>query len=186
VDLALTESAQLTEREKELLGRIERLERIIATELREPAPEPPTSGQSNDAPASAPPSPAAPTAPAADPVIPEPLQAPPAAPTPDNDTPFAYADFSWLNGNARSGPVLDTKFFTPEVRLDMHFMTSFNQPRDHTLGGATESFRSGEIQAEQISVGGDFHWQNVRGRVLYMMGLFATTTPRNDASTAVG
>jgi hypothetical protein len=82
--------------------------------------------------------------------------------------------------------VLDTKFFTPEIRFDTHFMTDFNQPIDHTMGGSTESFRSGEFQLEQISVGGDFHWDNVRGRVLYMNGLFATTTPRNDGSTGVG
>ena len=62
------------------------------------------------------------------------------------------------------------------------------QSTDRTtrMGGATESFRSGEFQVEQISVGGDFHWQNVRGRVLSMDGLFATTTPRNDASAGVG
>ena len=65
-------------------------------------------------------------------------------------------------------------------------MTTFNQPIDHSLGGATESFRSGEFQVEQFSVGGDFHWKNVRGRLLTIFGLFATTTPRNDASTAVG
>jgi hypothetical protein len=65
-------------------------------------------------------------------------------------------------------------------------MVDFNQPVDHTMGGSTESFRSGEFQEEQISVGGDFHWQNVRGRVLYMAGLFATTTPRNDGSAGVG
>jgi hypothetical protein len=92
-----------------------------------------------------------------------------------------------LNGTPRNkDTVLDTKFFTPEVRFDTHFMEDFNQPRDHTIGGATESFRSGEIQVEQISVGGDFHWQNVRGRILTMDGLFATTTPRNDASAGVG
>jgi len=65
-------------------------------------------------------------------------------------------------------------------------MEDFNQPKDHTIVGATESFRSGEVQLEQISVGGDFHWQNVRGRVLLIDGLFATTTPRNDASFGVG
>ena len=65
-------------------------------------------------------------------------------------------------------------------------MLDFNQPIDHTMGGATESFRSGEFQVEQISVGGDFHYQNVRGRILTMNGLFATTTPRNDASAGVG
>jgi hypothetical protein len=133
--------------------------------------------------------PARPTAPPA-PVaaaVPEALQSPESTPGVDNFTPFAYGDFSWLNGNARTKtPVLDTKFFTPEIRFDTHFMTSFNQPKDHTLGGATESFRSGEFQVEQVSVGGDFHWQNVRGRLLTMDGLFAATTPRNDASSAVG
>ncbi len=65
-------------------------------------------------------------------------------------------------------------------------MEDFNQPKDHTIVGATESFRSGEVQIEQASFGGDFHWQNVRGRVLTMFGMFATTTPRNDASYGVG
>ena len=100
---------------------------------------------------------------------------------------YSWADYTWLNGTPRNkDTVLDTKYFTPEVRFDTHFMEDFNQPIDHTMGGATESFRSGEVQIEQISVGGDFHWNNVRGRVLYMDGLFATTTPRNDASAGVG
>ena len=119
--------------------------------------------------------------------LPEALEAPAATPGVDNFTPFAYGDFTWLNGNPRNkDTVLDTKFFTPEVRFDTHFMEDFNQPKDHSMGGSTESFRSGEVQLEQISVGGDFHWQNVRGRILTMNGLFATTTPRNDASAGVG
>jgi hypothetical protein len=120
-------------------------------------------------------------------VLPEALEAPDATTGVDNFTPFAYGDFTWLNGTSRNkDAVLDTKFFTPEVRFDTNFMEDFNQPIDHTMGGATESFRSGEFQVEQISVGGDFHWQNVRGRILTMDGLFATTTPRNDASAGVG
>jgi hypothetical protein len=120
-------------------------------------------------------------------ILPEALEAPEPVQGVDTFTPFAYADFTWLNGTPRNkDAVLDTKFFTPEVRFDTHFMEDFNQPIDHTMGGATESFRSGEFQLEQISVGGDFHWQNVRGRILTMFGLFATTTPRNDASSGVG
>jgi len=119
--------------------------------------------------------------------LPEALEAPEPTSGVDNFTPFAYGDFTWLNGTPRNkDTVLDTKFFTPEIRFDTHFMEDFNQPIDHTMGGATESFRSGEIQVEQISVGGDFHWNNVRGRILTMDGLFATTTPRNDASAGVG
>ncbi len=111
----------------------------------------------------------------------------PATPAVDNDTPFAFGDFTWLNGSPRNKKVaFDSPFFTPEVRFDTHFMQSLNHPADHTIGGSTESFRSGEVQEEQISVGGDFHMDNVRGRVLYMMGMFATTTPRNDASPSVG
>ena len=113
-------------------------------------------------------------------------QAPP-APAVDLQTPFAYGDFTWLNGSPRNKDVaFDTPFFTPEVRFDTHYMEDFNQPIDHTIVGSTESFRSGEVQIEQASVGGDFHWQNVRGRILFMMGMFATTTPRNDASSATG
>ena len=119
----------------------------------------PTAPAAAAAPPATDPVPQQPVVPAAPPSIPEALQSPEPSPTPDNETPFAFADFSWLNGNPRNNPVLDTKFFTPEVRFDTHFMTDFNQPRDHTMGGATESFRSGEFQVEQISVGGDFHWQ---------------------------
>jgi hypothetical protein len=133
------------------------------------------------------PQPASPAAAPAAPTIPEALQAPESTPGVDNFTPFAYADFTWLNGTSRNkDTVLDTKYFTPEVRFDTNFIEDFNQPVDHSMGGSTEEFRSGEFQVEQVSVGGDFHWQNVRGRILTMFGMFATTTPRNDASAGVG
>src|SRR5215469_13526412 len=115
--------------------------------------------------------------------IPEPLQSPEPPPAVDNETPFAFGDFTWLNGTPRSGPVLDTKFFTAEVRFDTHYMMDFNQPIDHSISGSTEAFRSGEVQIEQARVGGDFHWKNVRGRILFMDGLFASGIPRNDASS---
>src|SRR6202050_5043959 len=101
--------------------------------------------------------------------------------------PFSYADWTWLNGTPRTEDTpLATKYFTPEVRFDTNFMEDYNQPRDHTMGGSTESFRSDEIQLEQMSFGGDIHIDNVRGRVLTMFGLFSTTTPRNDGSAGVG
>jgi hypothetical protein len=108
-------------------------------------------------------------------------------PDPDKSAPFAFGDFTWLNGNPRNtAPAFDSPFFTPDIRVDAEYMQDFNGPVDHTIVGSTESFRSGEFQLEQVSVGGDFHWENVRARILYMDGLFSTTTPRNDASSAVG
>jgi hypothetical protein len=79
-----------------------------------------------------------------------------------------------------------TKYFTPEFRADANYILDYNHPHDDTMGGATESFRSDEWQLEQISIGGDIRIDNVRGRILTMNGLFATTTPRNDASPSRG
>jgi hypothetical protein len=106
---------------------------------------------------------------------------------PEPTVPFAYADWTWLNGTPRTkDAVWDSKFFTPEVRFDSNFISSLNHPKDDTIDGSTEIFRSNEFQLEQISFGGDFHWQNVRGRVLTTNGMFGVTTPRNDASPGRG
>src|ERR1700682_5194570 len=48
--------------------------------------------------------------------------------------PFAFADFTWLNGNSRQKfSVLDTKAFTGEFRADISYIGDFNHPSDHTL-----------------------------------------------------
>ncbi|MGN6453507.1 MAG: TonB-dependent receptor, partial [Steroidobacteraceae bacterium] len=131
--------------------------------------------------------PAAPAVAAAAGAVPEALQRPEPLPEVDTQTPFAVGDLGWMNGTSRaSNPVFDTKFFTPEVRFDVNYLQSFNHPNDHTLVGSTEEFRSGEFQIEQVSLGGNFHWHNVQARFLSMFGMFAVTTPRNDASSAVG
>jgi len=120
-------------------------------------------------------------------VIPDALTAPEPGPEVDTQTPFAVGDIGWMNGNTREkAPIFDTKFFTPEIRFDMNYLQSQNHPVDHTIVGSTEEFRSGEFQIEQVSFGGDFHWENVKARFLSMLGLFSVTTPRNDASAAVG
>ncbi|MGO8933967.1 MAG: outer membrane beta-barrel protein [Terracidiphilus sp.] len=92
-------------------------------------------------------------------------------------------DWTWLNSNGHaSDSPMSTKYFTPEFRADANYILDYNHPKDDTMGGATESFRSDEWQLEQLSFGGDIRINNVRGRFLTMYGLFATTTPRNDAS----
>jgi hypothetical protein len=92
-------------------------------------------------------------------------------------------DWTWLNSNGHAvDSPMSTKYFTPEFRADANYILDYNHPKDDTMGGATESFRSDEWQLEQLSIGGDIRINNVRGRILTMDGLFATTTPRNDAS----
>src|SRR5262249_24521708 len=52
----------------------------------------------------------------AGPAVPEALQAPEATSGVDNFTPFAFGDFTWLNGAPRNHQaVFDTKFFTPDI-----------------------------------------------------------------------
>jgi hypothetical protein len=101
--------------------------------------------------------------------------------------PFAFADWTWLNGNARTKEAaFDSKFFTPEIRADASYIYDFNRPVDNSIGGSSEVFRSGEVQLTQLGVGGDFHYDNVRARLMTQFGMYAQTTPRNDASAAHG
>jgi hypothetical protein len=101
--------------------------------------------------------------------------------------PFSFADFTWLNGNARTkDSPISTNYFTGEFRADISYIGDFNHPKDHTLVGTSESGRTNEVQVQQLGVGGDFHCGSVRGRFMTQFGLYSTMTPRNDASTSRG
>jgi hypothetical protein len=114
-------------------------------------------------------------------------QTPAAVPAVDNTTPFADYDWTWLNGNPRNKDVaFDSKFFTPEIRADITYTFDFNRPQDDSMGGSSELFRSNEIQLEQLGLGGDFHWDNVRARFMTQFGAYSTATIRNDPSYAKG
>jgi hypothetical protein len=101
--------------------------------------------------------------------------------------PFSDADWTWLNGNPRTKDIYwDSKFFTPEIRADINYVADFNHPTDHSIGGSSELFRSNEVQLEQLGVGGDFHYDNVRARLMTQLGMYSVTTPRNDPSPGHG
>jgi hypothetical protein len=101
--------------------------------------------------------------------------------------PFSDWDWTWLNGNPRTKEAaFDSKFFTPEIRADITYTYDFNKPVDNTISGSSEIFRSNEIQLEQLGLGGDFHYDNVRARFMTQFGMYSATTPRNDPSPAKG
>jgi hypothetical protein len=132
-----------------------------------PAPDP------QDAPPATPPAGAPPAA--------------PAAPAVDNDTPFAFADFTWMLSNPRNhDEVLDGKYYSGEFRIDTNYMYDLAHPIDHTLGGTTEGERTGEFVIQAVNVGGDFHAGNMQGRILTQFGAVSTAVPRNDASYSLG
>jgi hypothetical protein len=128
------------------------------------------------------PSPQGPAAPAPQGSAPQ-GSAPTPAPEVDLLTPFADYDWTWLNGNPRNHDVaFDSKFFTPEIRADLTYTYDFNKPSDDSMGGSSELFRSNEIQLEQLGIGGDFHWDNVRARFMTQFGEYSEATIRNDPS----
>ena len=111
----------------------------------------------------------------------------PLLPSKTKIAPFSDWDWTWLNGNPRTKEAaFDSKFFTPEIRADATYTYDFNKPVDNTIGGSSEIFRSNEVQLEQLGVGGDFHYDNVRARLMTQFGMYSATTPRNDPSPAKG
>jgi len=193
----------LTERERWLLDKVERLERRVAELEGKSQPATIAAAPPASPAASTPgetglavPSAASPneTTSAATPITPptaavrqssEKTSA--ATSAPEKAAPFAFADFTWLNGNPRTKESpMDTKFFTPEIRADVDYVYDFAHPKDDTIGGSSEIFRSNEVHVTQMGVGGDFHYDNVRARIMTQFGLYSQTTPRNDASPARG
>ena len=101
--------------------------------------------------------------------------------------PFAFADFSWVPGNAgASDRPLKVGPFTGEFRFDGVYHYDFKRPIDNTISGSSEVFRHGEFQVTQLGLGGDLLYKNVMGRVMTQFGMYSQTTPRNDPSPARG
>src|SRR5690349_11031688 len=164
--------APLAERERRLLDRVEQLEKRVAelegkarpaasSAVEAAAPQP-----SAVVPATAQPGAAvAPAASEAANAVPSaavgsgPNAEEKASTKPAKAEPFAFADFTWLNGNPRTKKVpLDTPFFTPEIRADVDYIYDFHHPKDDTIGGSSEVFRANEVQVTQMGIGGDFHY----------------------------
>ncbi|MGB8495220.1 MAG: outer membrane beta-barrel protein [Candidatus Acidiferrum sp.] len=190
--------APLTERERWLLEQVEELKRRV-TELESkvnppaapaaaaPAPQPASSTLASSSAATS--NMGAASAPAVQAAVSQTPSVSSAA-TPATKAkidPFSDWDWTWLNGNPRNKDVaFDSKFFTPEIRADITYNYDFNKPIDNSMGGSSELFRSNEIQLEQLGIGGDFHYDNVRARFMTQFGMYSTATVRNDPSYAKG
>jgi opacity protein-like surface antigen len=127
--------------------------------------------------------PAAAPAPAAVPAA----SADPPAYAQSQSEPFAWGDFTWLNGNSRQHKApLDTKYFTPEILFDVNYTASTNNPIDNTVVGSTALSRNNEFTLAFLGFGGDFHYDGARGRIMTQYGIRSTLVPRNDFSATRG
>jgi hypothetical protein len=132
------------------------------------------------------------------PPAPAPAEPPAPAPNPDSaiggggpaqtlSAPFAFGDFTWLNGyDRRHKALLDTDMVSPIFLADVNYTYSFNRPIDDTVVGSTSLFRNNEISLLDIGIGAEFHLRHMRGKVLLQFGGRSTVIPRNDVSPLKG
>lgn len=96
---------------------------------------------------------------------------------------FSSGDLTWLNGNdRRHQSLLDSKYFTGTFMFDGNYNWSNHNPIDHTVVGSTALARENEFQISDVVLGGEFHAENVRGKLLTQFGTRSTVVPRNDYS----
>ncbi len=147
---------------------------------------PPTSTAPATAPGEAPPAAPAAAAPASPPAAePAPAPAPPAEEKATD--PFAFGDFTWLNGsNRQTKALLDSPMFTGSFLLDVNYTASANNPIDNTVVGSTSLSRNNEFTLAFLGFGGDFHYENARARLMTQFGVRSVLVPRNDFSTYHG
>ncbi len=113
----------------------------------------------------------------------------PAAPEPTSPStePFAWGDFTWLNGGSRqTSHLIDSKYFTPQLDIDLNYTYSFNNPIDNTIVGSTATARHNELELAFLGFGGDAHIGNVRARLFTQFGTRSTAVPRNDLTPLRG
>ena len=102
---------------------------------------------------------------------------------PSSQIPFDGMDQTWQNGSdRRDTSLLQTKYFTTGVMIDVNYSYSFANPIDHTVVGSTALARDAEIQLSSLNFGGDFYYKGARGRIITQFGTRSTVVPRNDYS----
>jgi hypothetical protein len=174
---------------------------VAQTETGAP-PAPPPSASPPPAASAPPPAPpaTAPTAPSGSaaattppaamppPMTPPPPEPPPAGAAEEKPAePYAFGDFSWLNGsNRQHKALLDSPIFTGSFLLDVNYTNSQNQPIDNTVVGSTALSRNNEMTLAFMGFGGDFHYEHARARLMTQFGIRSELVPRNDFSTFRG
>lgn len=97
--------------------------------------------------------------------------------------PFGGMNMTWQNGSdRRDHSVLQNKYFTGNVMVDVNYTYSFNNPIDNTVIGSTALARNNEMEVSAAVLGGDFYYEGARGRIMTQFGTRATVIPRNDYS----
>lgn len=132
--------------------------------------------------------PAPPPVPPSPPAI-EPL--PPVAPfpAPASNTPFTFGDFTWMNGQSRQTDFPLKAFgdaVTMSLYMDVNYGYSLNHPRDNTFTGTASVPRHNEFNINLASVGLEWNYKNVIGRLSLQYGSMLSIVQDLDGTTSRG
>jgi hypothetical protein len=106
------------------------------------------------------------SAPPATPVETAAAEAPAAKPAP-----FAFGDFTWMNGQSRQkSQPLSNSIATVSLYLDTYYNYSFNQPRDNTIVGSGAVGRNTEWQLNNATIGIESNYKNILGKLTLQTG----------------
>lgn len=98
-------------------------------------------------------------------------------------------DYTWMNGQSRQKTFplsVDGGAVTPSVYFDAYYAYSLNDPIDNTLTGSASIGRHNELQINLASVGVDWNYENVIGRVLLQWGAQTEVVQNLDGTVGRG
>jgi len=106
---------------------------------------------------------------------------------PSKPAPFAFGDFTWMNGQSRQkSQPLSNSIATVNLYLDTYYGYSFNQPRDDTIVGSGAVGRNTEWQINNATIGLDTNYKNVLGKITLQTGNQAAVTQDLDGTVNRG
>jgi hypothetical protein len=125
-------------------------------------------------------------APAPPVVAASPMPAPPDKPA-EKPAPFAFGDFTWMNGQSRQkSQPLSNSFATVDLYLDTYYNYSFNHPQDDTIIGSGAVGRNTEWQINNATIGIETNYKNVIGKVTLQAGNQLAVTQDTDPTVNRG
>ena len=103
--------------------------------------------------------------------------------------PFGWGDFTWMNGQSRQKDFPLKAFdgtVTLSLYMDVNYGYSLNHPRDNTFTGTASVPRHNELNINLASVGLEWNYRNVIGRLSLQYGSMISIVQDLDGTTARG
>jgi hypothetical protein len=90
---------------------------------------------------------------------------------PAKAAPFAFGDFTWMNGQSRQhSQPLTTPIGTLSLYFDSYYGYSLNHPKDDTIVGSSTLGRDGEFALNLAMVALDTQYKSVLGKLSFQVG----------------